>query len=76
MNKTYTYEIPNAQQNLARVLSICSGKIYSKTVRLKWRLWNKKGLSISLKTLEKYIDNYYSKIKDFPMHSQSKQAAY
>ena len=73
MYKTYIFPVKN--QELARELAIATGKIYSKVVSLKWRLWREKGISVSNKTLEKYME-WYNKKKGFKIHSQSKQAAY
>lgn len=74
MDKTYILPIPNEYQNLARELSMQSGKIYSKAVSFLKKI-NRKGLRIKQKTFYRYME-WWIHQKSFILHSQSKQAAY
>ncbi|WPX08875.1 transposase [Anaerocellum danielii] len=74
MNKTYILPIPCEYQDLARELSIQSGKIYSKAVSFLVKM-NKKGRRIRRKTFDTYME-WWIHQKGFILHSQSKQAAY
>ena len=70
MNKTYI--LPIEQQKLAHKLSRLSGRIYSKTVSIIFKLKQSKDIWLSKNDMEKLIKLYASK---FDMHSQSKQGA-
>ncbi|WAM33072.1 RNA-guided endonuclease InsQ/TnpB family protein [Caldicellulosiruptor morganii] len=74
MDKTYILPVPNEYQNLAKELSMQSGKIYSKAVSFLKKM-NRKGLRIKQKTFYKYME-WWIHQKSFILHSQSKQAAY
>lgn len=74
--KTYKYTIPNEEQDHAKELSMYSGRIYSKAVSLYWKIYEQKSIGLSNKSIEKYMDQCYRQKKDFPLHSQSQQAAY
>ena len=66
MDKTYILPVPEEYQVLARELSKQSGKIYSKAVSFLKRM-NKKGIKISRKTFDRYME-WWIHQKDFVLH--------
>jgi len=72
MYKTYILPIHPTDQSYARKLSRAAGRIYSKTVSTVKKINERKGIWLSEDSLKRYIRLYAA---DFPLHSQSKQAA-
>lgn len=69
--KTYRIPVPKHLYLRCRELMQYSGRVYSKTVSVIKKMHRKKGIWLSLNTMQKYIKFW---ARDIPLHSQTKQA--
>lgn len=69
--KTYKFPVPKELYPQCEELMRYAGRVYSKTVSVVRKTYRRKGIWLSLNTMQKYIKLW---ARDIPLHSQTKQA--